>query len=233
MKQSESDPHPNPAVHDALVRVHRVCKSFGSQEVLCGVDFEIRAAERIALMGPSGSGKSTLLNILSGIDRPDSGRIWFDGTELSKLDPDGLAGLRRTSVSTVFQFFHLLPTLTAYENVELGLQLNHMPPAKRRARVGELLDAVQLSGHTDALPETLSGGERQRVAIARALAIRPRLLLADEPTGSLDSRTGDAILDLMQALTIRYDTALLLVTHSSSAARICSRTLHINDGRIE
>jgi ABC-type lipoprotein export system ATPase subunit len=193
----------------------------------------ISAGEQVALMGPSGSGKSTLLNCLSGIDQPDRGSINIAGLELTTARAGELAGLRRGCVSTVFQFFHLLPTLTAYENIELSLQLTGMPARERRDRVEDLLEAVQLTSHTQAYPETLSGGERQRVAIARALAHRPRLLLADEPTGSLDTQTGAAILDLLRQLADRFSIAMLLVTHSPEATRICQRTVHMRDGRMD
>lgn len=215
-----------------LCRVHGLHKAFGPQAVLNGVGFEIAEGEQVALMGPSGSGKSTLLNCLSGIDRPDRGSIDIAGLEVTIASPGELAELRRGTVSTVFQFFHLLPTLTAFENIELSLQLTGMPGKERQQRVAELLDAVGLSSHSKAFPETLSGGERQRVAIARALAHRPRLLLADEPTGSLDTQTGEAILDLLSQLTEQFNIAMLLVTHSDETARICQRTIHMRDGKI-
>lgn len=214
-----------------LCSVTDLHKAFGSQAVLNGVSLAIGDGELVALMGPSGSGKSTLLNCLSGIDRPDQGSIELAGLELTQASPAELAGLRRGCVSTVFQFFHLLPTLTAFENIELSLQLVGMRPDERRERVEDLLNAVQLTSHTNAYPETLSGGERQRVAIARALAHRPRLLLADEPTGSLDTQTGGAILDLLGQLAERFNIAMLLVTHSREATRICQRTIHMRDGR--
>jgi ABC-type lipoprotein export system ATPase subunit len=216
-----------------LCTIKDVHKAYGSQSVLNGVTLSIGAGEQVALMGPSGSGKSTLLNCLSGIDEPDRGSINIGGLELTTARAGELASLRRGCVSTVFQFFHLLPTLTAYENIELSLQLTGIPARERRERVEELLEAVQLTSHTRAYPETLSGGERQRVAIARALVHRPRLLLADEPTGSLDTQTGGAILDLLSDLADRFNIAMLLVTHSPDAARICRRTVQMRDGRID
>lgn len=215
-----------------LCRVEGVYKAFGLQSVLNGVVLEMAEGEQVALMGPSGSGKSTLLNCLSGIDLPDRGSISIAGLEVTAASPGELAAMRRSTVSTVFQFFHLLPTLTAFENIELSLQLTDMPAAARQGRVAELLDAVQLASHAHAFPETLSGGERQRVAIARALAHRPRLLLADEPTGSLDTQTGESILDLLRQLTEQFNIAMLLVTHSDETARICQRTIHMRDGKI-
>jgi ABC-type lipoprotein export system ATPase subunit len=215
-----------------LCTVAGLHKAFGLQSVLNGVRLEIAEGEQVALMGPSGSGKSTLLNCLSGIDRPDRGSIKIAGVEVTSASPGELAEMRRGAVSTVFQFFHLLPTLTAFENIELSLQLTGMRGKGRQERVAELLDAVQLSSHAHAFPETLSGGERQRVAIARALAHRPRLLLADEPTGSLDTKTGASILNLLHQLTEQFSIAMLLVTHSDETARICRRTIHMCDGKI-
>ena len=231
LTSSKAGSHALPS--NVLCSVENVHKAYDSQSVLNGVSLSIGVGEQVALMGPSGSGKSTLLDCLSGIDRPDRGSINIAGLELTTARAGELAGLRRGCVSTVFQFFHLLPTLTAYENIELSLQLIGMPARERHDRVEDLLEAVQLTSHTHAYPETLSGGERQRIAMARALAHRPRLLLADEPTGSLDTQTGDAILDLLRELADRFHIAMLLVTHSPDAARICRRTVHMRDGKIE
>ncbi|MDF7798743.1 ABC transporter ATP-binding protein [Pontiellaceae bacterium B1224] len=215
-----------------LCEVTDVYKLFGKATVLNGVSMEIQPGERVALMGPSGSGKSTLLNCISGIERPDAGQIRIGQVDLATASATEMAALRRNEVSTVFQFFHLLPTLTAFENIELSLQLTGIKKADRQERVKELLEAVQLSSHKTAYPETLSGGERQRIAIARALAHRPRLLLADEPTGSLDTKAGNAILDLLEKLTEQFRISMLLVTHSNDATRICQRTIHMRDGKI-
>lgn len=217
---------------EPVCRIYKVSKSFGDRKVLDDVGFTIPHGERVALMGPSGSGKSTMLSCLSGIDRPDSGRIEIDGLDVTAASSGQLAEMRRNRVATVFQFFHLLPTLTAFENIELSLQLKGMDKRERAPLVEELLDAVQLSSHRNDFPETLSGGERQRVAIARALAFRPRLILADEPTGSLDSRTGGIILDLLNQLTEEHGIAMLLVTHSAETAAICQRTIELKDGKI-
>ncbi len=192
----------------------------------------LNAGERVALMGPSGSGKSTLLNCIGGIDRPESGEIFIGDLELGQLDEDGLCRLRRETVSTVFQFFHLLPTLTAAENVEFPLQLLGMTDAARKERVDELIDEVGLGSRAGAMPDELSGGEMQRIAIARALSIRPRIILADEPTGNLDSATGELILDLLESVSERHGIAMVLVTHSQQVTRICSRTLEMKDGII-
>jgi ABC-type lipoprotein export system ATPase subunit len=192
----------------------------------------LEPGERVALMGPSGSGKSTLLNLIGGIDRPDSGSIWIGGESLDGLDEDGLCRLRRETVSTVFQFFHLLPTLSVRENIEFPLQLQGVSGSERDGRVQTLIEEVGLTHRAAAMPHELSGGEMQRVAIARALAIAPRLILADEPTGNLDSATGEAILDLLEALSNRHGTAMLLVTHSPLVTRICGRTLQMRDGAL-
>lgn len=212
------------------LQVSRVTKSYGSTEVLRGVSLSLEPGERVALMGPSGSGKSTLLNCIGGIDRPDTGAIEIGGVALGGLDEDGLCRVRRETVSTVFQFFHLLPTLTARENVEFPLQLQGLPVKERDARVDGLIGEVGLSHRAMAMPHELSGGEMQRVAIARALAIEPRLILADEPTGNLDSATGEAILDLLASLSERHGIAMLVVTHSPQVTRICRRTLEMRDG---
>ena len=192
----------------------------------------IRDGERLALTGASGSGKSTLLNCLGGVDRPDSGSIRFKNIALETLAADVLTEVRRRDIGTIFQFFHLLPTLTAAENVELPLQLNGIPAAERIERVRSLLERVGVSNRAAAFPNQLSGGEMQRVAIARALAHRPAVLLADEPTGNLDSRNGAIILDLLRELSEETGTALVLVTHSGAAAQICHREIHLRDGQI-
>ena len=215
-----------------IVQATEIRKTFGENEVLRSVNLHLGRGERVALVGPSGSGKSTLLNCLGGLERADSGRLIFDGVDMQSFDGDALASLRRERLSSIFQFFHLLPTLTAAENVDFPLRLLGISAEEREERVLTLMDQVQLTARKEALPEQLSGGEQQRVAIARALAIRPKLILADEPTGNLDSVTGAAILDLIELLTDAYETALVLVTHSLEATRICQRTLRMHDGVI-
>lgn len=217
----------------AALEVVDVRKSYGERLVLRGVGFRLDRGERLALVGPSGSGKTTLLNCLGGVDRPDSGSIRVHGEEVTRMDSDALAGLRRRRVGTVFQFFHLLPTLTAAENVEFPLRLTGMEAGARAARVASLLGRVGVSHRADALPSQLSGGEMQRVAIARALAHGPSLLLADEPTGNLDSANGEKVLALLEELGNETVTALVLVTHSLSATRICNRVIHLRDGQVE
>ena len=218
--------------HLSLLNVKHVCKAYGKQLILKDVSFSIQAGERVALMGPSGSGKSTLLNLLSGIDRPDSGTIMLSSNDLAKASAHTLTHIRRHYISTIFQFFHLLPTLTASENIEISMQIAGMPAPERKERVAQLLEAVELTSHANALPDTLSGGESQRIAIARALAHRPKLILADEPTGSLDSKSGEKTLDLLKELTEKHQIALFLVTHSPEAAASCSRTLNLHDGSL-
>ena len=216
----------------AVLEVEQVQKAYGARTVLHGVSFAVSAGERLALTGPSGSGKSTLLNCLGGVDRPDAGSIRLHGEAVHTLASDALAELRRRRLGTIFQFFHLLPTLTAAENVELPLQLIGVIPAERQVRVSQSLERLGLSARAHALPSQLSGGEQQRVAIARALIHRPDLVLADEPTGNLDSANGANILELLRELTDETHTALVLVTHSDEAAAICHRRIHLQDGRI-
>lgn len=215
-----------------LLFAEGLSKRYGSLRVLDGIDLRLQAGERVALMGPSGAGKSTLLNCLGGIERFDSGSLLFEGRDLPTMNEDEIALLRRQRIGTVFQFFHLLPTLTAAENVALPMRLNGLKLAETTQRVNTLLSEVGLSNRAEALPETLSGGEMQRVAIARALAAEPVLLLADEPTGNLDSKTGKLILDLMETLCERHHTALVMVTHAETSTRICHRVIHLRDGRV-
>jgi putative ABC transport system ATP-binding protein len=229
--QPDSAALPPVAAARALV-AQELCKRYDDRPVLQSVSLTVAHGERLALTGPSGSGKTTLLNCLGGVDRPDTGTIALLGLRLDQLDDDGLARVRRRHLGTVFQFFHLLPTLTAAENVELPLQLLGVPARERRDRVRHWLDRVRVAHRGDARPEQLSGGEMQRVAIARALVHQPGVVLADEPTGNLDSVNGRHVLDLLAALTDETRTALVLVTHSAEAAAICHRVLHLQDGRI-
>ncbi|MBC8003468.1 MAG: ABC transporter ATP-binding protein [Opitutaceae bacterium] len=215
-----------------MLDVCGVTKAYADRPVLRAVSFQLAQGERLALTGPSGSGKTTLLNCLGGVDRPDSGSIILHGGALETLSSDELARVRRRRVGTIFQFFHLLPTLTAAENIEFPLQLNGVPLADRRRRVSELLERIGLQERAQALPSQLSGGEMQRVAIARALVHRPDLILADEPTGNLDSANGDNVLRLIEDLSEETGTALVLVTHSVEAARICHRVIQMRDGAI-
>ena len=220
------------AAASPVLQVAGLVKSYGARRVLNGVSLTVASGERIALTGPSGSGKSTLLNCIGGVDRPDEGSVVFEGSRVDELDSNALAQLRRRRVGTVFQFFHLLPTLSAAENIELPLQLGGIAAAERRKRVDLFLKRVGLLERATALPAQLSGGEQQRVAIARALVHQPGLILADEPTGNLDSTNGGNILALLRELTDETGTALVLVTHSDEAAAICHRRIHLRDGSI-
>lgn len=227
-----STTHPPSPETAAVVRACGLRKSYEGRGILHGIDLTLAAGERVALMGPSGSGKTTLLNCLGGVDRLDSGEITLCGEPLHSLDSEALASVRRRFIGTIFQFFHLLPTLTAAENVEFPLQLLGVPRRERESRVSELLERVGITHRADAFPGQLSGGEMQRAAIARALVHRPRVLLADEPTGNLDSASGERILSLLRELSDETQTALLLVTHSDEAAAICHRVLHLRDGAL-
>ncbi|MES2595080.1 MAG: ABC transporter ATP-binding protein [Verrucomicrobiota bacterium] len=214
----------------AVLEVTSLTKAYADRPILRGVSFKLAAGERAALLGPSGSGKTTLLNCIGGVDQADAGEVHVAGEKLNVLDADGLAHVRRTHIGTVFQFFHLLPTLTAAENVELPLQLLGISAAEREQRVRILLERVGVSHRARALPSELSGGEMQRVAIARAIIHRPALLLADEPTGNLDSHTGEQVLDLLVEVVQESQAALLMVTHSDEAAKRCQRILRMKDG---
>lgn len=215
-----------------MVQVIHLSKSYQLRPVLNDLSFFIETGKRVALVGPSGCGKTTLLNCLGGIDRGDRGSIQIHGCKLEELSSEELTKMRRENIGTIFQFFHLLPTLTVFENVEFPLQLLGVPTAERKERVIELLDRVGLLHRVKALPTQLSGGEMQRVAIARALIHRPSLLLADEPTGNLDSVNGAKVLDLLAQLSEEYHITLLMVTHSHEAARICHTIFEMRDGVI-
>jgi putative ABC transport system ATP-binding protein len=219
-----------------VIHLRGVSKQFdGKRKVtaLERIDLEIARGEMVSIVGPSGSGKSTLLNLIGGLDRPSAGEIELDGELLAKLNDDALTRARRDKIGFIFQFFNLLPTLSCLENVSLPLHLRGWPRKKIDERARELLDLVQLSARLDHLPDELSGGERQRVAIARALSVYPPILLADEPTGNLDTSTGADILKLIHDLHDRLGATVLVVTHDRSVAESCPRTIHIRDGRIE
>ena len=201
-------------------------------EALRGVDLEVPSGTFLAVMGPSGCGKSTLLHLMGAVDLPTSGRVVVDGIATGRLSERQRTLLRREKVGFVFQFFHLLPTFTVLENVSLPLLLAGQPPREARARVAELLQAVGLGHRQGHWPHQLSGGEQQRVAIARALVHRPPLLLADEPTGNLDSENGAAVLRLLRELPRRFGTTVVMATHSREAAAAADRVVHMRDGRI-
>jgi putative ABC transport system ATP-binding protein len=213
-----------------MLTVEAVSKAYQNRRVLNGVSFTMKPGERVALMGPSGSGKSTLLNCISGLDAPDEGIITFDGTVLTQLSPEERTLIRRSRLGSIFQFFHLLPTLTAIENVALTLQLNNYSRSERTRLAMDMLEEVDVAHRAHAFPREMSGGEMQRVAIARALVIKPKLLLADEPTGNLDTKNGERVLSLIETLSKEHEVGLILVTHQEETTRICHRTLHIHDG---
>jgi putative ABC transport system ATP-binding protein len=215
-----------------LVRLQGVTKRYDDDgaPAVAGVSLDVADGESLAVMGPSGSGKSTLLNLIAGLDRPTDGEVWVGGDRIDTLSETGLARFRRRRVGMIFQFFNLLDDMTVADNVLLPAQLAGLPAAKARARADELLAALRIESHRDAYPARLSGGERQRVAIARALVNRPALLLADEPTGALDTGTGEEIGELLLDLNSSGQT-LILVTHNPDlAARYARRVVHIVDG---
>jgi putative ABC transport system ATP-binding protein len=217
-----------------LIRLENVGRRYAQQEswALHHVTLSIESGSFVALMGPSGCGKSTLLNILGAIDSPSEGQLFVDGRDLSQLDDAELTRLRGSSMGYVFQFFNLLSTLTVEENITLPLELNGLAAKQARSRLDELLEQVGLTHRRRHYPAQLSGGEMQRVAIARALANRPRLILADEPTGNLDTENGETILRLLQGLAREHHCTLVMATHSEEAARWADRVIRIRDGRI-
>ena len=219
---------------DTLVRLTDVSKTYDSDgaPALAHVTMDVSQGESLAVMGPSGSGKSTLLNLVAGLDRPTGGEVTVAGQRVDKLSETGLARFRRRQIGMIFQFFNLLDDMTVLDNVLLPAQLAGMPTARARARADDLLTALRIGSHRDAYPARLSGGERQRVAIARALVNRPALLLADEPTGALDTATGEEIGELLLDLNSSGQT-LILVTHNPNlAARYARRVIEIVDGRV-
>jgi putative ABC transport system ATP-binding protein len=217
-----------------MIELHGVSKTVpsggGTLTILHPLDLVVPARQVVAITGPSGSGKSTLLGLVAGLDSPTSGRIVIDGTDITSLDEDGLARLRGRRIGFVFQFFHLLPSLTALENVLIPMEIAGVRSPRKRAL--ELLEEVGLSERGHHYPSQLSGGEQQRVAIARALSSDPPLLLADEPTGNLDSTTGRHVIDLLLAVNQSRGTTLVLVTHDPELAKRCDRRIHIAAGEI-
>jgi putative ABC transport system ATP-binding protein len=218
----------------AVLAAEKVTKQVSSPEgtltILSDVSFAIDKGDSVAIVGASGAGKSTLLGLLAGLDRPSSGQIWLDGQNLTNLDEDGRAAVRAASVGFVFQSFHLVPSLNALENVMLPLELAGKPEARKVAK--SILEQVGLGERWSHYPAQLSGGEKQRVAIARAFATEPAVLFADEPTGNLDSRTGELIVDLMFKLNRNSSTTLVLVTHDKSLAARCDRMLGLDAGKL-
>jgi putative ABC transport system ATP-binding protein len=219
---------------DPVLKAEKITKQVSSPEgtltILAEVDLAIAAGETVAIVGASGAGKSTLLALLAGLDEPSGGRIWLNGAELTGLDEDGRAAVRAQHVGFVFQSFHLLPSLTAIENVMLPLELAGRANAREAA--AEVLSQVNLSPRRQHYPRQLSGGEQQRVAIARAFVTRPAVLFADEPTGNLDAVTGERIIELLFELNRAVKTTLILVTHDQAIAKRCDRIIRIEAGRL-
>jgi putative ABC transport system ATP-binding protein len=201
-------------------------------EVLKGINLIVERGEFMAIMGPSGSGKSTLLNMIGALDRPTSGKVMINGTDLSDLKDNQIAELRNKEIGFIFQFFNLIPRMSAQANVELPMVIKGLGGNKRRERAQELLDLVGLGDRTDHKPSQLSGGEQQRVAIARALANEPSLLLADELTGNLDSKTGEEIMHLLRTLNKEEGKTFILITHDPTVGQNTDRIIHIHDGNI-
>ncbi|RAY12845.1 ABC transporter ATP-binding protein [Actinomadura craniellae] len=217
---------------ELMVQLKDVRKEYGETAALAGVSLDIKAGEAIAVMGPSGSGKSTLLNMVAGLDRPTSGTVVVRGEDITKMGEAALAKYRRRRIGMVFQFFNLLDDLPVLENVMLAAQLLGTPRRQARARAMELLDELGVADRRNAYPVVLSGGERQRVGVARALMNRPALLLADEPTGALDSRAGEQVMDLLLDLH-QIGQTLLIVTHDERLATRCAdRVVAFEDGRV-
>jgi putative ABC transport system ATP-binding protein len=208
----------------------KVSSPEGTLTILAEVDLQIAAGETVAIIGASGAGKSTLLALLAGLDEPSAGRVWLNGAELTALNEDGRAAVRARHVGFVFQSFHLVPSLTAIENVMLPLELAGLPNA--RGAAAEVLAQVNLTPRREHYPRQLSGGEQQRVAIARAFVTRPAVLFADEPTGNLDSVTGERIIDLLFELNRAAQTTLVVVTHDQAIAQRCGRIIRIEAGRL-
>jgi putative ABC transport system ATP-binding protein len=213
-----------------VTRVYTVGKV--ETQALRGVDLTVNEGEFTALVGPSGSGKTTLLQLLGCLDRPTSGRVFINGREVSQLNRNERADMRRGTIGFIFQFFALIPTLTAYENVEMPLLLNGYSPADRHARVVELLTAVGLADRVTSRPDQLSGGEQQRVAIARALASRPRLILADEPTANLDTANGEQVMQTMARLNQETGVTFVFATHDPRVIKFARRVVTLRDGLV-
>ncbi len=223
-------------VNNAVIELKNVTKTYQMDDVevhaLKGIDLKIKKQEFVAIMGPSGSGKSTLLQMIGVLDRPTSGKIYLDGVDISKLNDSKLARLRGTKIGFVFQFFNLYPTLNARENIELPMLILELDKKEREIKASKLLKRVGLENRADHLPSQLSGGERQRIAIARALANDPPLILADEQTGNLDSKTGYEIIEFFNKLQEDEKVTVVMVTHEPDIAKYAERTIHLKDGKI-
>ena len=207
-------------------------KQYGELEVVRGVSISVAAGEFICLVGKSGCGKTTLLSLLSGLEHPTKGKVFLDGKEITGASEDDLALFRRENVGFIFQSFNLIPTLSAWENVALPLFPVKMAGEERKRRATELLEQMELGHRMEHRPSALSGGEKQRVAIARALINKPKIIFADEPTGNLDSATGDAIMDILNRLHTEEGVAILMVTHEAELAKTADRLIRMHDGEV-
>ena len=216
-----------------VLSARRLGKRYAERWVLSGIDLDLEPSDRLAILGPSGCGKTTLLNLLGGLDRPDEGCVLLENQDLTNITPSERSRIRRERIGTIFQFFHLIPTLTASENIELPLQLLGWSDSKIQERVKTLLASIGLEARAYAWAHELSGGEQQRIAVARALASKPAVLLADEPTGNLDQASGLNILGLLSKLATQESTALVIVTHSEVAAKTCQKILRLVDGKMQ
>lgn len=216
-----------------VLSARRLGKRYTERWVLSGIDLDLEPSDRLAILGPSGCGKTTLLNLLGGLDRPDEGCVMLENQDLTNITPSERSRIRRERIGTIFQFFHLIPTLTASENIELPLQLLGWSDSKIQERVKTLLVSIGLEARAHAWAHELSGGEQQRIAVARALASKPAILLADEPTGNLDQASGLNILGLLSKLATQESTALVIVTHSEVAAKTCQKILRLVDGKMQ
>ena len=221
---------------EPIVTVRGVGRTFGdgptAVHALRDVSFEVATGTMVALVGRSGSGKTTLLNVVGGLDRPDTGTVVVDGTDVTALDEDGLSDLRRAKVSYIFQTFGLIPVMSAAENVGVPLRLARTPTKERERRVATLLELVGLAEHAEQRPDELSGGQQQRVAIARALAASPRLLIADEPTGQLDAETGLSVMALLRGVVESEGVTVLVSTHDPVMMALADRVLRMHDGQV-
>ncbi|MEW6087178.1 MAG: ABC transporter ATP-binding protein [bacterium] len=219
-----------------IIKLENISKYYCVDEirtdVINGADFSAGEGELVVILGVSGSGKTTLLNLIGGLDYPNSSKITVDGVELTKLDSEKLTYFRRDKIGFIFQFYNLLPTLTAKENVEAGLEILPWDHNEIKSAAEKYLDIVGLSDKSNKFPSQLSGGEQQRVAIARAMAKKPKLILADEPTGNLDIHTGGKIISTLKELNKKYNTTLIIVTHNPKIGEIADRVVHIEDGKV-
>jgi putative ABC transport system ATP-binding protein len=221
-----------------VIATHQLMKRYklGAQhhvEALRGIDLEIHAGEMVSIIGPSGSGKSTLLSIMGGLDTPTSGTIHIDGVDISRMNENQLTEIRNEKIGFIFQFFNLIPTLTAQENVALPIQFARKTSFNPDKRARELLTTLGLADRLNHRPTELSGGQQQRVAIARALANNPPLILADEPTGNLDTASGEIVLETLQEIRRDFGTTIVIVTHDTELAKMADRTLHLVDGQLQ